>query len=95
MQSNFNSHPMFEHSTAAIEGIVKDFIVRERADKNIGTLDGQTDLIDSGILDSLFLMQLVAFLEDSFGLSLNPESVTPENFASMERIAVLVQEGLA
>ena len=50
------------------------------------------DLIDSGIIDSLGIFQLVAFLEESFGVSIGDEEITPENFASVSAIERLVAE---
>lgn len=50
------------------------------------------DLIDSGVIDSLGIFQLVAFLEESFGISIGDEEITPENFASVMAIERLVAE---
>ena len=50
------------------------------------------DLIDSGVIDSLGIFQLVAFLEESFGVSIGDEEITPENFASVMAIERLVAE---
>jgi len=47
-------------------------------------------LIDSGVLDSLGIFQLVAFLEERFGIAIGDEEITPENFASIVAIERLV-----
>jgi acyl carrier protein len=51
--------------------------------------DGE-DLIDSGVVDSLGIFQLVAFLEERFGVTIGDEEITPENFGSIAAIERLV-----
>jgi acyl carrier protein len=49
-----------------------------------------TSLLDAGILDSTGAMELVAFLEKDFGISVQDEEITPENLDSVERICAFV-----
>ena len=48
------------------------------------------DLIDAGVIDSLGIFQLVAFLEENFGIAIGDEEITPENFGSVRAIERLV-----
>jgi acyl carrier protein len=48
------------------------------------------DLIDTGIVNSLGIFQLVAFLEERFQISIGDEQITPENFGTIEGIDRLV-----
>ena len=81
---------MVAWSTDEVAEAVADYIVGERSDKVGQGLDQDTALIDEGILDSLFLIQLVAFLESRFGITIDSEAVTPENFETVTRITALV-----
>lgn len=54
--------------------------------------DGTTDLIDSGILDSLMLMDLVLHIQMAFDIELQAMDVTPKNFRSVARLARLVHQ---
>jgi len=45
------------------------------------------ELLESGIVDSLGILDLVAVLEAEFGLTVSDEDLLPENFRSIERIA--------
>jgi acyl carrier protein len=85
---------MVAWSNAAVSEIIAEYIVRARSDRVGPSLDQRTALIDEGILDSLFLIQLVAFLESRFSIAIDSEAVTPENFETIERIATLVQASL-
>lgn len=51
-----------------------------------GGISEDEELLLSGLLDSLGIMQLVAFIEDELALGVPPEDVTIENFRSVRKI---------
>lgn len=50
----------------------------------------EDSLLESGIVDSLGVLELVEFLETAFGISVTEEDLLPENFDSIRRMADLV-----
>jgi len=50
----------------------------------------ETDLLDSGLLDSMLFVELLLNLEDEFGFQVAMESLDMENFRSISRIAEMV-----
>ncbi len=46
----------------------------------------QDDLLLSGLVDSIGVMRLVAYIEEQAALQVPPEDVTIENFATIEAI---------
>jgi acyl carrier protein len=66
--------------------------VTERLAPAVGltTLGDEDDLIDSGVVDSLGIFQLIAFLEERFGIKIGDEEITPENFGTIAAIDRLV-----
>jgi acyl carrier protein len=48
------------------------------------------DPLDQGLLDSLAVEQLIAFLEDRFDIAFTDEELVPENFESVPQLAALV-----
>jgi len=54
-------------------------------------LSATTDLLHSGLLDSLDLLQLITYIEDEFRLKIPVEALTPENFSSISSISGLVE----
>lgn len=50
------------------------------------------DLLDSGILDSMGIMQLVTYLEKEYGISIPTEDIEPEQFATVATLAAFVRE---
>ena len=49
-----------------------------------------TPLLDRGLLDSLLLMNLIAFLERKYGVEVPDEEIVPENFESLRSIRLLI-----
>ncbi|MBR2722514.1 MAG: acyl carrier protein [Clostridia bacterium] len=49
-----------------------------------------TDLIGDGILDSLDIVTLITEINSTFDVSIPPEEIIPENFASAEAIYALI-----
>lgn len=45
------------------------------------------DLLSQGIIDSLGILQLVAFIEDEFGVAIPDEDVVLENFMSVNALS--------
>ncbi|MDZ7264857.1 MAG: acyl carrier protein [candidate division KSB1 bacterium] len=46
--------------------------------------------LNSGIIDSTGVLELVAFLEDNFQIKVNDEEIVPENLDSIERLIQFV-----
>lgn len=70
---------------------IRAFIVERLAPATGRThLEDDEDLIDSGVVDSLGIFQLVAFLEERFGVAIADSEITPDNFGTIVRIERLV-----
>jgi acyl carrier protein len=58
-------------------------------------LDEDASLLDSGVVDSTGVMELVSFLEDRFGVTVEDSELTPENLDSINRLcAYLARKGV-
>ena len=53
-------------------------------------LTPELSLLDSGIVDSLGVLDLVGFLEQEFEVSLEDDDLVPENFDSIAALASFV-----
>ena len=66
---------------------VEQFIISELSQgRGITAIDPGDNLLAKGIVDSHGVMELVAFLEERYGISVSDEDLTPENFESVARI---------
>jgi acyl carrier protein len=81
---------------ANVEQALKDYIVRElMADRPDATLTSDEPLIEGGIVDSLGIFLLISFIENEFGVKVQPQDVVLDNFATVAAIHKLVQARLA
>jgi acyl carrier protein len=53
-------------------------------------LDGASSLIDSGIIDSTGVLELVGFLEEKYTIRITDEELVPENLDSIDHIVDFV-----
>ena len=52
------------------------------------------DLLGSGILDSLGMVKLITFVEETFDVSIPPEDMVIENFMTVENICEYINTKL-
>jgi acyl carrier protein len=55
------------------------------------TINEHVQLLESGIIDSLGVLDVVAFLEKSFMIKISDDELTPENFASIKHLGEFVK----
>ncbi|HMN85255.1 MAG TPA: acyl carrier protein [Bauldia sp.] len=55
------------------------------------TLAADASLLDAGLIDSTGILELVAFLEQSFGISVADAEIVPANLDSIATIAAYVE----
>jgi acyl carrier protein len=53
-------------------------------------LTDDASLLDLGIVDSTGVLEIIAFLERTFGLAVDDDEIVPENLDSIERIVAYV-----
>jgi len=59
---------------------------------NLDVSSVDTDLVETGLLDSLTLVELLTQLEETFGVSVSTDDLELENFRSIASIAGLVDQ---
>ena len=70
------------------EYIVENFLFGDDAPLTSDSIS----LLDEGIIDSVGVMELVAFLEGDFGLTVEDEELIPENLDSVENLASFISK---
>ena len=67
---------------------IRKFLVKQfPATKNVGHED---PLLKNGLIDSLGILEVVAFLEKEFGFTVSDEDLLPENFGSVHSLSNFV-----
>ena len=54
-------------------------------------LSPEDDLLGSGLLDSMGVMRLVGFVEETFNMKIPPEDIVIENFVDVKAITNYVE----
>lgn len=79
-----------------IKQAVRTFILEEfLPGENPDELTDDTPLITGGVLDSIATVKLVLFLEERFGVTLEPHELDPEHLDTTAYIDKLVRSKLA
>lgn len=74
-----------------VHGELEKFILTELAiDHDLESITSDIDLLMQGIIDSMGVVKLTAFIEEKFGIKVNDLDVIPENFQNIESITNFV-----
>lgn len=74
-----------------IKSKVKTFILSEYLPgEDPAALSDTTPLMTTGILDSIAVLKLVTFLEEQFGITIEPHEAVVENLNTLSDMAKLV-----
>ena len=78
---------------ANVEEKVREYIVRNLMLKHGGAqLGADEPLLESGIITSFGIVELVSYLEGTFGVTIDDHDVVPENFQTVRAITRLVEQ---
>ncbi len=55
----------------------------------------EVSFLENGIIDSMNVLELVVFVEENFGVTVDDQEVIPENFDSVARLAEFVRKKVA
>ena len=75
-----------------IEAQIKDYIASNLLFSDNGfQYPDDVSFLDEGIVDSVGVMELVAFVEDKFKLKIDDMDVIPDNFDSVTKLAAFIR----
>lgn len=74
------------------EARITAFVERIAYNESRTPITPETPLLDSGLLDSTGIVELVTFLESEFGVKVADEEIVPENFETASRMAAFVAD---
>jgi len=80
----------------SVETVIRDFLLEEVLyDKELAALGPDDSLLETELLDSIAIMQIVAFCEQVFEITIPEEELLPDHFESIRFIGRLVERRLA
>ncbi len=66
---------------------VRDFLLSNFYVADINSIDVDTSLLDQGVIDSTGVLEVIGFIEETFGITVEDTELLPENLDSIEGIA--------
>ena len=78
-----------------LESIIKDFVIKHLYFVEDGTLTEDTSFLESGVIDSMGVMELVEFVQSRFGIKVQPHEIVVAHFDSVRKLAQFVEHRLS
>jgi acyl carrier protein len=75
-----------------VSAVIRQFIIENFLFGEDGNLEEGTSFLESGIVDSTGILELVAFLEEKFGISVADDELIPENLDSIANVVAYLQK---
>jgi acyl carrier protein len=78
------------HRMQDVQRRVKQFVVENFYVSDPSEVGEDTSLIDTGLVDSTGMLEVIAFLESEFGIRIRDQEMVPDNLETIGRIAAFV-----
>ena len=62
--------------------------------EKVAAIAPETDIVGQGLVDSVGIFKLITFLEEKFGITIEPEEVLLENFSTLQALRNLIVKKL-
>ena len=73
-----------------IQEKVREFVTSNFYVANPASLQNAESLLDSGVMDSTGVLELIAFIEETYGITIEDSEMLPENLDSIDRVSDFV-----
>jgi len=92
MACRLSTHPVALDIDAQLRSFVDVNLVYSDEDLQY---DNDSSFLNEGLVDSMGVMELVAYVQSAFGIAVESREVTPDNFDSVNKLANFVRRKLA
>ncbi|MCJ9751474.1 acyl carrier protein [Neorhizobium sp. BETTINA12A] len=79
----------------AFENSVREFIAENFLFRADAEVSNNQSLLESGVIDSTGVLELIAFLEQTYGITVADEEIVPENLDSIDNMTSYLTTKLA
>ena len=74
---------------------IKNFLIKARLIRSDHPLDENESLIEGGIIDSLGLVELIGYIENTYGIIVGEDDLVPENFDTLAAIQMFISNRIS
>ena len=78
-----------------MENQIRQFILQNLYFTEDNSFRDDASFLETGVVDSMGVMELVAFVQSEFGVTVEPDEVVVENFDSVRKVASFVRRKLS
>lgn len=71
---------------------IREFLRQNAAAGDVGEFGDEDSLLELGVIDSVAMVDLIAHLESTYGITIDEDEMVPENFRSVAAIVRYVGE---
>ena len=71
---------------------IREFVIGNFLFGDAGALEDDKSFLESGIVDSTGMLQLIMFFESTYGIKVEPEEMVPENLDSLNRLVEFLRK---
>jgi len=75
-----------------INSTIRNFIIENFLFEEDESLKEDTSFLENGIIDSTGILELVMFIEETYGISVDDDEIVPENLDSISNITKYIQK---
>ena len=69
---------------------IRAYLLSHRAQQNSAMCGDGDSLLQAGIIDSMGMVDLIAHLETAYGIIVDEDEMTPENFDSVDAVVAYI-----
>jgi acyl carrier protein len=73
---------------------IRQFVIENFLFEEDANLKEETSFLETGIIDSTGILELVSFLEETFEIAIEDEELIPENLDSIANVAQYLRKKL-
>ena len=73
---------------------IRVFVIENFLFDDNGDLQDSTSFLEHGIIDSTGILELVAYIEETFKITVKDEELIPENLDSIDNVVRYIQESV-
>jgi acyl carrier protein len=77
-----------------IEQKIREFIIKDLYYTEDKAIADEDSFLETGVVDSMGVMELVAFIQSEFGIEVAQQEIVVENFDSIRKLANFVRRKL-
>jgi acyl carrier protein len=70
--------------------LARFFAQDEASPETAFVVEPDTDIVGAGLVDSMAIFRLIAFVEEEFAITIGPEEIVLENFQTLRAVRSLI-----